>query len=343
MIAPTSRATRFAQSRSRKSAAPSPETSIFANEVSSKSAAVSRQARCSAPIAGDQSRPAQPRGRSDSSPRAAFGSNQFGALPARLLAEGGAELGEPRVGRREPQRPPGLPLVARVLHVVVGLVDLERARERVAARAVGAAEAARVHVPGVERRRALDDPLGDELPIPPAPASPCAQKPAAVQRPRTSVGPRMNSPSGVNASGPLISLTTSASASDGHADDRVLHQLLEPRPVLGEQLAVEVGRDPVERPRRRVALVAAHDQAARLGPEVDEQRRVAHRRHVGRKAGRLRDQVLVRHRHDRDVHAGERADLPREHAAGVDDDLGLDRALVGDDAGHAAALDRDRR
>ena len=101
-------------------------------------------------------------------------------------------------------------------------------------------------------------------PSPPAPASPCAQKPAAVQRPRTSVGPRMNSPSGVNASGPLISLITSASLERRHADDRVLHQLLEPRPVLGEQLAVEVRRDPVERPRRRVALVAAHDQAARL-------------------------------------------------------------------------------
>ncbi len=52
-------------------------------------------------------------------------------------------------------------------------------------------------------------------PSPPAPASPWAQKPAAVQSPRTSVGPRMNSPSGVNASGPLISFTTSASSSDG--------------------------------------------------------------------------------------------------------------------------------
>ncbi len=77
MIAPTSRATRFAQSDSRNAAAPSPETSIFANEVSSKRAADSRHARCSAPIAGDQSRPAQPFGRSDSSPRAAFGSNQL--------------------------------------------------------------------------------------------------------------------------------------------------------------------------------------------------------------------------------------------------------------------------
>ena len=47
-------------------------------------------------------------------------------------------------------------------------------------------------------------------PIPPAPARPCAQKPAATQKPPTSDSPRMNSPSGVNASGPLNSLRTSA-------------------------------------------------------------------------------------------------------------------------------------
>ena len=77
VIAPTPRATRLAHMRSRNSGASSPAISIFANEVSSNSAAVVRQATCSAPIAGDQSRPAQPRGRSDSSPRAAFGSNQL--------------------------------------------------------------------------------------------------------------------------------------------------------------------------------------------------------------------------------------------------------------------------
>ena len=77
VTAPTSRATRFAHSRSRNSGASPPVISIFANDVSSKSAAVVRQATCSAPIAGDQSRPAQPRGRSDSSPAAAFGSNQL--------------------------------------------------------------------------------------------------------------------------------------------------------------------------------------------------------------------------------------------------------------------------
>jgi hypothetical protein len=52
-------------------------TRIFAKELSSKIAAVSRQARCSAPTAGDQSFPAHPRGRRASSPEDAFGSNQF--------------------------------------------------------------------------------------------------------------------------------------------------------------------------------------------------------------------------------------------------------------------------
>src|SRR3712207_8440663 len=42
-----------------------------------------------------------------------------------------SELGQARVGGREAQRSSGLPLVAGVLHVVVGRVDLERARERV--------------------------------------------------------------------------------------------------------------------------------------------------------------------------------------------------------------------
>ena len=138
----------------------------------------------------------------------------------------------------------------------------------------------------------------------------------------------MNSPSGVNASGPLMSRTTSISSSDGNADDRVLHQLLEARPVLLEQLPVEVRRDPVERPRRAVPLVAAHDQAARLRPEVHEERRVAHGRHVERQPARLQDEVLVRHRHDRHDDPRKRPDLARVHPAGVDDDLGLDRPAV---------------
>ena len=54
------------------------------------------------------------------------------------------------------------------------------------------------------------------------------------------------------------------------------------------------------------------------------------------------------HRDDRDRDAGQPADLRGEHAAGVDDDVGRDRlaravAELDVDAGHAAALDADRR
>ena len=54
-------------------------------------------------------------------------------------------------------------------------------------------------------------------------------------------------------------------------------------------------------------------------------------------------EVLVGHRDHGNGHAGERAELAREHAARVDDDLGLDLATVGLDRGDAAALRPDRR
>ena len=69
----------------------------------------------------------------------------------------------------------------------------------------------------------------------------------------------------------------------GHALDGVFDDLFEARPVLGEQGAVEVVRDPVDqivvqRPRSTIALVPAHDQALAFLAEVDEVVRVAHRR-----------------------------------------------------------------
>ena len=58
-------------------------------------------------------------------------------------------------------------------------------------------------------------------------------------------------------------------------------------------------------------------------------------------AERLRDEVLVGERDDRDPHAGEPADLRRVHATGVDYDLGLDVAPLGFHAAHAPAADVD--
>ena len=136
----------------------------------------------------------------------------------------------------------------------------------------------------------------------------------------------MNSLSGVNASGPLMTRLTRASAIAGHAPDRALHDRLEAGHVGRQQLAVEVGRDAVERPRRRVALVAAHAQPADLLAEVDEVVRVAQLRQAGVDAvERLGEQVLVGHRDDRHGDADHAARSPGANMpAGVDDDVGRD-------------------
>ena len=85
---------------------------------------------------------------------------------------------------------------------------------------------------------------------PPAPASPCAQNPAATKKPATSVSPRQNSLSGVNASGPLMSFVTVTSSIAGTRAPALPGDLLEAVPVLLEQPPVEVRRDRVE-PRSR--------------------------------------------------------------------------------------------
>ena len=132
-----------------------------------------------------------------------------------------------------------------------------------------------------------------------------------------------------------------------HARDGAFHDRFEARPVRVEQAMVEVARDAIERPGRRVALVAAHAQPADLLAEVAQPIRVAHRREGRRHAlDGVREQVLVRHRDDRDGDAGQRADLRRVHAAGVDDDVGRDRFAAAVlrldvDAGHPAAIDPD--
>ena len=115
-----------------------------------------------------------------------------------------------------------------------------------------------------------------------------------------------------------------------------------PSPAARRRLLKSAGM-PVETPRRRVALVAARHEPSALAAEVDEQRRVAQRRHVAGQVRRLGDHVLVRHGHDGHVHAGQPADLVGVDAAGVDDDLALDPALVGLDAPHPAVGDVDRR
>src|SRR5205823_12385782 len=80
-----------------------------------------------------------------------------------LLAELGPERGQALVRRRRLQRPPGPPFLARIVDVVVGGVDLVRARPRVPARPVLPAEPADVHLPEVVFGLAMRDPVGHQL------------------------------------------------------------------------------------------------------------------------------------------------------------------------------------
>ena len=86
-------------------------------------------------------------------------------------------------------------------------------------------------------------------PIPPAPAMPCAQNPAATKNPPTSVSPRQNSLSGVKPSGPLTIVRTPVSASAGTRTWAFSTISANRSQSAGSSRAVEVGRDGVERPR----------------------------------------------------------------------------------------------
>ena len=141
----------------------------------------------------------------------------------------------------------------------------------------------------------------------------------------------------MNASGPVEEHLHLGVLHRGHARDRVREELLHAIPLLGQELRLEALRDAVERPRRRLALVAAHHEAADLGAEVDEVVGVAQRRQrLERRLERLGDQVLVAVRDDRQVDADHARELGRVHAGGIDDDLALDAALIRLDGGDAA-------
>ena len=269
------------------------------------------------------------------------------ALPAGLLAERRAELLEDRVGRRHPQRTAGLALLVRVVDVVVGRVVLDRARQRVALASVGRPEPPDVHLPQVELGLAIDDPRRDLAPDPTGAGDAVRREPGGDEE---AADLRLAEDELVVRGEALRAVDDAVDARVGHrrdAQDGAFHDRLEALHVGRQELPVEVGRDAVERPRRGIALVAAHAQAADLLAEVDEVVRVAELREARMDAlDRLGEEVLVGHRDDRHGHADEAADLGGEHPAGIHDDVGPDlrplAVVLDGDAGHAAALRPDR-
>ena len=209
------------------------------------------------------------------------------------------------------------------------------------------AEPADVHLPHVVLGLAVHDPVGHHLADAPGTGDPVRAEPGGDEE-----------PSDVGLAQDELAVRCERLRAVDHRHDlgglqhrnepeRVLGERLEPLPVVGQELMVEVGgRAVVHGPRGRVAFVAPHDQAAAgLPAEVHEPVRVAHRRQVHASAWNgLGQQVLVRERDDGHLHAGQPADLVRVHPAGVHDDVGRDRTVfVGAHASHAAVDDVDPR
>ena len=109
--------------------------------------------------------------------------------------------------------------------------------------------------------------------------------------------------------------------------------------VRREQLHLEVPRRVVRRPRHAGLLVGAEQHAALLLADVDLAGEVEGHRHLPAGAlvvllhlgHRLGDHVHVLHGQHGQLDADHAADLARPQPAGVDDVLGVDLALVGDD------------
>jgi hypothetical protein len=133
-----------------------------------------------------------------------------------------------------------------------------------------AAETARVHLPDVEARDPVDDPLGDQLPQPTGTGEPMRTEAGGDPEPADVGGAEDELAVGRERLRAVHEPDDLGVGQHRHPDDCVLHQFLEAVPVLLQQPPVEVGRDAVEAPWRRLALVAAHDQTARFAPEVDE-------------------------------------------------------------------------
>src|ERR1700682_2804341 len=171
-----------------------------------------------------------------------------GSLPPRLLAEGGAELGQARIGGREAKRSSGLALLVRIVNIVVSRVDLDGAGQGVVPVAIGIAESPKVHLPEIEAGLAIDDPFrhrpahaartGDAMgaeaccDIQPANGR-FAENEFVVRRERL---------------GSIDQLDDIAVLERRDSLDGILGTRLETAPPLGEQPVLEVGSDAVETP-----------------------------------------------------------------------------------------------
>ena len=113
--------------------------------------------------------------------------------------------------------------------------------------------------------------------------------------------------------------------------------MLNPVKIGRHQVGAEFGRDAIHGPDLCLAFIGTKDQPVALLPDIPAFLRVADDRQL-RQTGRLafgnlgdgvRHEVLMQHRHRRDVDAHHMPDLPPPCPGGIDDMAGDDRSLGG--------------
>jgi len=238
------------------------------------------------------------------------------------------------VERRQTPAARPLVLVEGIAEDVVVLVRLSRARGRVGAVLVDRTEASHVHLSDVVGRLPIDQPVRDDLADGAARAEAGVGEPArgpqarhaghrAEERPAVGCDPL----GAVDEVGHL-GLREHRDPPDGAFQDR-----LEQLPVRGQELLSEVPGHAVDRPRDGLGLEATDEEAAHFLAHVNEVLRVAE---AGRRAGQLvtgdglGGEMLVDHRRDGKLDAGQGCHLAGPHARGVDHNLGAEAPVLGD-------------
>ena len=334
---------RLVISRLRNSSAPAPDTSYLAKLAISVTPTRSRVARTSLPTCSKSLERWKETMSFGSVP---FGANQSGVSSPQLSPMTALLRDHGVVERRGLRR-------ARGRQFLVGEADREAARIVLAHLGVGVAQASPIRRSArrpCPRRRSRDRraiiQLDSARPTPPP-----WLKPAMTRAGAPEVGQALHRPDqrvavGREGEGAVDDLLDAGVRDAGEMLEADLQRRRDAVEVGLQQLVAEIPRRVDRRPRLAGLLVGAEQDAVALLARVDLALEVEHADHLA--AGlavegldlrhRLGEQVHVLHGEHRQLEADHAADLARPQAAAVDDVLGLDRALFGDDVPGAVGV-----
>ena len=253
-----------------------------------------------------------------------------GTLPAGGLPEAGPARREPVVEGRPADAARRRELPEGPAHVVEEAQPLDDALLEIAGVPLERLHPARVDLPQVHARMAVDDPLGEHL-------AGAARRPDAdrVEPAREVEVPKLGRLAEEVAVVRREALRSAEERLDarlregGNAMQGAFHDGLEVVPVLGQLVELEVLGDAVHAPGFGLLLEGAHEQLARVLLDVEARVLLAQRRGVGAQPrDRLGHDVEVLGGVERRVDARQPADLAAPHAAAVDDELRADVAVV---------------